>query len=100
MTSLVFIGRAVTPPYRHKRFDARFFMADAEEALIDDRPPLDSRELTDLQWVTVDEALDLDLPNVTQFMIREIEEWLDPAKPNPAPPVLKWLRGSHTMKRL
>lgn len=100
LKGLTFIGRAITPPYRHKRFDARFFMADAEEALIDDRPPLDSRELTDLNWVTIEEAADLDLPNITQFMIHEIAEHLDPAKADPRPPVLKWLRGQHTMTRL
>lgn len=100
LTHLTFIGRAVTPPYRHKRFDARFFMADADHALIDDRPPMDGAELSDLQWVTVEEARTLDLPNVTQFMLKEIAEHLDPARPNPRPPVLKWLRGAHTMVRL
>lgn len=97
---LTFIGRAITPPYRHKRFDARFFMAEADRALIDDRPPLDSRELHDLQWVTVEEARMLDLPRITQFMLAEVADHLDPDKANPRPPVLKWLRGAHTMVRL
>jgi hypothetical protein len=56
LSPLTFIGRAVTPPYRPRRFDARFFMADAEEALIDERPPVDGAELSDLQWVTLDDA--------------------------------------------
>ena len=71
---LRFIGRAVTPPYRPKRFDARFFMAEAEKVLIDDRPPLDGAELHDLQWVTLKDAMALDLPNVTRFMLGEIED--------------------------
>lgn len=67
------VGRAITPPMRHKRFDARFFMADAQAALIDDRAPVDGRELADLRWFTLREAGDLDLPNVTRFVISEIE---------------------------
>ncbi len=71
-----FLGRAITPPMRHKRFDARFLMADAEDALIDDRPPIDGRELADLRWFTLAEAGELDLPNVTRFVISEVEAWL------------------------
>ncbi|MEL6257692.1 MAG: NUDIX hydrolase, partial [Pseudomonadota bacterium] len=52
-----FIGRAITPPYRPKRFDARFFLALADDALIDDRPPMDGAELHDLQWVTLEDAM-------------------------------------------
>jgi 8-oxo-dGTP pyrophosphatase MutT (NUDIX family) len=100
LESLVFIGRAITPPYRHKRFDARFFMADADTALIDDRPPADTRELQDLAWVTLEEAASLDLPAITQFMLAELAEHLDPDRPNPRPPLLKWAKGRHTLVRL
>jgi 8-oxo-dGTP pyrophosphatase MutT (NUDIX family) len=68
-----FVGRAITPPMRHKRFDARFFMANATDALIDDRAPVDGRELADLRWFTLKEAGELDLPNVTRFVISEVE---------------------------
>lgn len=96
---LKFIGRAVTPPYRPKRFDARFFMADAERVLIDDRPPLDGAELHDLQWVTLNDALDLDLPNVTRFMLGEIEARLN-KKEDPGPPFLRWTRTGHSADRI
>ena len=96
---LKFIGRAVTPPYRPKRFDARFFMADAEQVLIDDRPPLDGAELHDLQWVTLNDALDLDLPNVTRFMLGEIEARLN-KKEDPGPPFLRWTRTGHSADRI
>jgi 8-oxo-dGTP pyrophosphatase MutT (NUDIX family) len=68
-----FLGRAITPPMRHKRFDARFFIADANDALVDDRPPIDGRELNDLRWFTLAEVATLDLPNVTRFVISEVE---------------------------
>lgn len=96
---LEFIGRAITPPYRPKRFDARFFMADAEKILIDERPPVDGAELHDLQWVTLAESLQLDLPNVTRFMLGEIGERLK-GKSTGGPPFLRWTRTGHTTDRI
>ena len=99
LKDLHFIGRAITPPYRPKRFDARFFMAEAEKVLIDDRPPLDGAELHDLQWVTFKDALDLDLPNVTRFMLDEIDKRLQ-GNTDPGPPFLKWTRNGHSSDRI
>lgn len=95
-----FIGRAVTPPYRPKRFDARFFMAMAEDALIDERPPADGAELHDLQWVTLPDALKLDLPSVTRFMLGEIETRLENPKLRSGPPYLRWTKRGHSTDRL
>ena len=95
-----FIGRAITPPYRPKRFDARFFMAMAEDALIDERPPADGAELHDLQWVTLPDALKLDLPSVTRFMLDEIETRLEKPGSRRGPPFLRWTRGGHSTDRL
>ena len=97
---LRYIGRAVTPPYRPKRFDARFFMADAREALIDQRPPVDGAELSDLQWVTLEDAIALDLPSVTRFMLGEIGERVANPSSQPAPPYLRWTRSGHSMTRI
>ena len=99
LEGLQFIGRAITPPYRPKRFDARFFMAQAEDVLIDDRPPLDGAELHDLQWVTFEDAMALDLPNVTRFMLGEIEARLNDDR-DLAPPFLRWTRSGHTTDRI
>ena len=96
---LRFIGRAITPPYRPKRFDARFFMAEAELTLIDDRPPMDGAELHDLQWVTLSDAMALDLPNVTRFMLSEIKERLD-KNHDLGPPFLRWTRAGHSADRI
>lgn len=100
LKSFQFLGRAVTPPYRPKRFDARFFLAEAEAALIDERPPVDGAELSDLQWVTLADALALDLPSVTRFMLGEVEERL--ARPERAgpPAFLRWTRSGHDMSRI
>jgi len=100
LSSLVFIGRAVTPPSRPRRFDARFFMAEAEQALIDERPPVDGAELSDLQWVTLSDALKLDLPTVTRFMLGEIGERLAKPGHDPGPPFLRWTRSGGATDRL
>ena len=95
------IGRAITPPYRPKRFDARFFMAEAEDVLIDERPAVDGAELQDLQWVTLSDALTLDLPNVTRFMLGEIDERLKQKDVGQLrPPFLRWTAGGHSQDRI
>ena len=97
---LTFIGRAVTPPYRPKRFDARFFMAEAEHALLDERPANTSPELVDIQWVNLNEAEDLDLPSVTRLMVQEVRARLDGPKDEIRPAYLRYLAGGHRFDRL
>ena len=94
-----FLGRAITPPMRHKRFDARFFIANADEALIDARAPADSRELADLRWFTLAEVAELDLPNVTRFVISEIEARLAGGE-QADPFYLYWTQGGHVRERI
>jgi 8-oxo-dGTP pyrophosphatase MutT (NUDIX family) len=82
-----FIFRAITPPTRSKRFDARFFMADA--GLLDGDPDDLSRadgELSHLSWLTLPEARALDLPFITEVVLAEVEARLRTAdQPRPIP---------------
>ncbi len=82
---LDYIGRAITPPNRTRRFDARFFMADAEAiALSLDHSGND--ELLEACWVTFDEARALDLPTITRRMIAETEARVgNPGAAHPVP---------------
>lgn len=71
---LRFIFRAVTPPGRTRRFDARFFLAEAEKLATD--PDDFSRatdELSHLHWIALREARSLDLPFVTEVVLAEAE---------------------------
>src|SRR6185295_289791 len=63
------IARAVTPPGRPRRFNARFFMARAEDATGEIRH---SSELGDIRWVKLDEARELPLPTITGLILGEI----------------------------
>jgi 8-oxo-dGTP pyrophosphatase MutT (NUDIX family) len=67
---LDYIGRMITPPHRAKRFDTRFFLADAGSLL--DRHPADSRELEELAWFDIADAQTLDLAPPTIIMLRHI----------------------------
>lgn len=94
-----FIARAVTPPYRPRRFDARFFMADADAVLFDDKPPAGAdEELLHVAWLPFDEAERLDLPRITRFVLGEVRARL--AGETHKPPFFRLRRGNQVMERL
>jgi 8-oxo-dGTP pyrophosphatase MutT (NUDIX family) len=100
LAPLHFIARAITPPMRSKRFDARFFIANADEALLDGRPPQDGAEMEDLRWFTYEDAMDLDLPNVTRFILGEVAARIKEPNAPHRPSFLRWTRSGHQMNRL
>jgi len=97
LSAMDFVARAVTPPALPKRYDARFFMADAVRLISLDRQP-DCGELDEIAWFTLDAALDLDLPTVTRFVLREVPKRLiDPTLPAPS---LRFTRGKQRLIHL
>ena len=71
---LRFIFRAVTPPGRPRRFDARFFLARAEDIVGDlDDFSRATDELSHLHWIPLAEARALDLPFITEVVLAEAE---------------------------
>lgn len=98
LAPLRFIARAVTPPARSRRFDARFFLGSAEDCLCSDCAPADTAELSDLRWFTWEEAFALDLPSVTRFILEEVRQRL---AGQPLRPVyLRWSPQGHLTDRL
>jgi len=91
LSRFAFVCRAITPPYRPRRFDARFFLAEAEDVLLDDRPHASGEELLHVEWFDFDEAASLDLPMVTRFVIGEVRRRL--AGEDVEPQFLRWRRG-------
>jgi len=70
---LHFVFRAITPPGRPRRFDARFFLADAEAVCGDpDDFGRATDELSFLHWVPLADARKLDLPFVTEMVLAEV----------------------------
>ena len=84
---LRFFFRAVTPQGRPRRFDARFFLADAGD-LRSDPDDFDRAEdeLSLLQWVPLAQARTFDLPFITEVVLAELMAHLaDPEAPLSVP---------------
>ena len=100
LDGLQFIARAITPPNRTRRFDARFFMADAS-AIAHTLDAATHEELLKPAWLTLAEARALDLPNITRRVLDEVEARLDdgPDAVRPAP-FFRFLRGKTVQTEL
>lgn len=92
LDQLDYIARAITPPNRPRRFDARFFMADAA-AIVRELDAAHTDELLKPCWLTFAEARTLDIPAITRAVLGEAEARLtdhDPARPVP---FFRFVRG-------
>ena len=82
-SALRFIFRAITPPGAPRRFDARFFLADAAALATDpDDFSQAAPELNAVQWVPLAQARSFALPFITQIVLAEVTARLrghDPA---------------------
>lgn len=90
LSGLSLVARAITPPARHKRFDARFLLADA--AGLVSLQPADSRELADVDWFGFDRIATLDLPDITRAVIEVVKAHLA-GRASPVLPVWRWHPG-------
>ena len=88
--SLSFVFRAITPPGRPRRFDARFFLADAK-ALFGDTDDFSraSDELSHLQWIPLNKVRNFTLPFITEVVLAEVAAALPDLGPPPSVPFFK-----------
>lgn len=72
--ALSFIARAITPPGRPRRFDARFFIADA--AAISHRVADNDGEFEQIDWFGFAAARALDLHGMTRSILNEAQRFM------------------------
>lgn len=96
------VARAITPPYRNRRYDARFFMADANLIQGDvHETPEGSGELLRLHWVSLEDAQELALPSITRMVLAEVERRLERGhEPDEPGPFVYFRRGKTVVEQI
>jgi 8-oxo-dGTP pyrophosphatase MutT (NUDIX family) len=102
LDAIDFLARAITPPGRPRRFDARFLIADASSIASRVEGAVHAEaELVELVWTPLDEALNLDLPDITRAALADLaqalEGGLDKRRPRP---FYRQLRGKRLREQL
>jgi 8-oxo-dGTP pyrophosphatase MutT (NUDIX family) len=102
LDAIDFLARAITPPGRVRRFDARFLITDARFIAGRIEGAVHSEaELVELVWTPLDEARNLDLPAITQAALADLkqalEDGLDKRRPRP---FYREIRGKRLREQL
>ncbi|WP_019955410.1 NUDIX hydrolase [Yoonia vestfoldensis] len=99
--ALQFFFRAVTPVGPPRRFDARFFLADAADLVTDPDDFTGAEdELANLQWVALDRARGFDLPFITQVVLAELAGYIARGGDLPDVPFFRNDDEAHLVSRL
>ncbi|GJD33428.1 8-oxo-dGTP pyrophosphatase MutT (NUDIX family) [Methylobacterium aerolatum] len=74
LEALHLVARAITPPKRVRRFDTRFFTVDRSAVATEEPARVgEDCEFTELAWVRLEKARDLDLPFITRTILDELD---------------------------
>jgi len=101
LDSLEFIARAITPPSRDRRFDARFFLGSAD--LIQGDPDDfsgASGELENIAWIALEEALALDTADITEAVLRHLNDRSQNRHHDPSPIFVRYKSGLMNPEKL
>jgi 8-oxo-dGTP pyrophosphatase MutT (NUDIX family) len=85
LEALEFVARAITPPGRSRRFDARFFMADATEIALALDAGSATGELLKPVWLTLNEARTADVLPITRCVLDQVEGRLNGSRDASSP---------------
>jgi 8-oxo-dGTP pyrophosphatase MutT (NUDIX family) len=98
---IYFIARAITPPRRPKRYDTRFFTADASSVAhqIAGVVGPDS-ELVELTWVPIEQAAQLDMPTITGVVLEELSARVENGMGHELPVPFYFMREQQFLREL
>lgn len=102
LDAIDFLARAITPPGRVRRFDARFLIADARfiTGRVEGAVHAEA-ELVELVWTPLDQALSLDLPSITRAALDDLKQALESGLDRRRPrPFYRELRGRRLREEL
>ena len=101
LAAIHFVARAITPPRRPRRFDTRFFTADASAIAhrIDGMIGPDA-ELVELVWMPLAQARHLDLPAITAVVLEELEARIAAGLRHDLPVPFYQMRHRHFVREL
>ena len=74
LAGMTFFARAITPPGRPRRYDTRFFCVEA--TAIAEQRSINDGELSGLDWMSLEAARALDIPNITRVILEDLGEQL------------------------
>jgi 8-oxo-dGTP pyrophosphatase MutT (NUDIX family) len=102
LEAIDFLARAITPPGRPRRFDARFLTVDARFIAGRVEGAVHSEaELVELVWTPLDDARNLDLPAITHAALDDLKQALDGGLDKRRPrPFYREIRGKRLRESL
>ena len=95
-----FLARAITPARRSRRFDTRFFVVSADQ--ITSRGPITDGEFTAVEWFTLSDARQQNLPDITRLILSDLEYSMETGAlgdPDAAVPFY-FMRGAYFHRKL
>jgi 8-oxo-dGTP pyrophosphatase MutT (NUDIX family) len=102
LSTVHFIARAITPPRRARRYDTRFFTADASaiahkvEGVVGPEA-----ELVELVWIPLDETPRLELMAITELVLEDLQAQIEAGFSHDLPvPFYRMLHGKRLREML
>ena len=91
LSQVRFIARAITPPGRPRRYDTRFFLAEASSVRATFTRT--DGELTEIGWFGLEKVASHDLPSITRMVLDDLKIALE-SRSAPAIPFYFWRSGA------